>query len=88
MKFKLATAKYFYSEEDKEEKEEIEKLRKRGFVFGPAKRAEALVITNEPEIEIKSLEDLVNFYREWDSIVIHKDYEGKDEIIIYNDYLE
>ena len=88
MKFKLATAKYFYREEDKEEKEEIEKLRKRGFVFGPAKRVESLVITNEPEIEIKSLEDLMNLYREWDSIVIHKDYEGKDEIIIYNDYLE
>lgn len=77
MKFELSTSKYFYP--DKNERIELSKL---GFTFRPSKYKE-YVIEGTPEIEINSLEELIEFSKEFGELIIED-----ESIEIYNDYRE
>ena len=83
MKFKLATSKYFYKEE---EKEKFEKL---GFTFREYKSKYSSepdtewTIEGNPEIEFKTLEDLSEFSKEYGRLIFKE-----SRIEIYNGYRE
>ena len=77
MKFELSTSKYFYP--DKNERIELSKL---GFTFRPSEYKK-YVIEGTPEIEINSLEELIEFSKEFGELII----EDKS-IEIYNGYRE
>lgn len=77
MKFELSTSKYFYP--DKNERIELSKL---GFTFRPSEYKE-YVIEGTQEIEINSLEELIEFSKEFGELII----EDKS-IEIYNGYRE
>lgn len=92
MKYQLETVKYFYH--DKEEMENLEKL---GFTFEETEHLSTEIdiensaylkfrdysICGEPTIELRSLEELAEFIREYGQIVMD---EGTIEI--YDDYRE
>lgn len=73
MKFNLSTSGWSYSEQD-----EISRLEKLGFTFGPRK-----YIAGEPTIEINTLDELMEFVKEYGQIVL-----DIDTIEIYDDYRE
>ena len=77
MKFELSTSKYFYPNET--ERIELSKL---GFTFRPSEYKE-YVIGGTTEIEINSLEELIEFSKEFGELII----EDKS-IEIYNGYRE
>ena len=86
MKFELSTSKYFYPDEN--ERIELSKL---GFTFRPSEYKYAFrpseykeyIIEGTPEIEINSLEELIEFSKEFGELII----EDKS-IEIYNGYRE
>jgi hypothetical protein len=81
MKFKVGTASSFYKREDKE------KLEKLGFVFDKSKGFNITEFYKDydqnVEIEIESLEELMEFVNKWGDIVL-----SEDGITIYDGYLE
>ena len=77
MKFELSTSKHFYP--DKNERIELSKL---GFTFRPSEYKE-YAIEGTLEIEINSLEELIEFSKEFGELII----EDKS-IEIYNGYRE
>lgn len=85
MKFKLSTSANLYLKEPN--KEEIEKLKSFGFKFHDYRSisgADTLVIEcDEAQIEIDTLEELIEFSREWGKLVI-----DENSIEIYNSYRE
>ena len=80
MKFDLSTVGYFYTVEDAKKLEEL------GFQFdnnGYDKRLCKRIITRSVEINISSLEELLEFSKKWGELII-----SGNEIIIYDDYRE
>ena len=82
MKFKLKTSAYSYSREDARELEPLGFTFKEriDFMTGMKKLVQEKY---ESEIEINSLEELVNFSKQWGELVLNQ-----DSIEIYNDYRE
>lgn len=85
MKFKLISAKYFVSGY-----KHREELVQDGFIINDDKGS---YVTNTPEIEISTLEDLVALSKRYgEALVINPappySMDGLPEITIYNDYLE
>ncbi len=79
MKFRLDMAKNF--EDNDKEKERLESL---GFKAVPSRFRAWYFRKNERiKIEINSLDELMDFIKEWGTIVL-----DKDTLTIYNDYLE
>ena len=77
MKFKLSTTGYFYPQEDRRKK-----LSELGFTFKPSDFKE-FSIEGNPEIEIETLDELMDFTKKYGEIII----DGKS-IEIYDDYRE
>lgn len=80
MKFKLTTSGHFYTAE------EAEPLEKLGFVFkktDDGRHASKAYNCPEVEIEINTLDELIQFIKEWRCIAM---YDGSIEI--YDDYRE
>lgn len=80
MKFNLSTVGQFYTVEDAKKLEEL------GFEFddnGFSKRLCKRMITRSVEINISSLEELLEFSKKWGELII-----SGNEIIIYDDYRE
>jgi hypothetical protein len=77
MKFTVTTSKYFYP--DKERRSELEKI---GFTFKPSDY-KGFSIVGEPTVEIKDLNELIQFTDKWGEIIV-----GHGTIEIYNDYRE
>lgn len=82
MKFKVKSAGGLFCESSKTEYEEI------GFTFRPAvfdgvPSIDDFVIKTEPEIEINSLDELIEFTDKFGGIVLER---GK--ILIYDNYIE
>ncbi|WP_114752280.1 hypothetical protein [Pleomorphovibrio marinus] len=77
MKFKLQTTGDFYPKD-----EERKKLEPLGFKFIPSDY-ERFYIEGEPEIEINSLEDLIEFSNKFGELIISDGY-----IEIYDNYRE
>lgn len=77
MKFKLSTSGNFYPQADRRKKlEEI------GFTFKQSDY-KYFTIEGSPEIEINSLEDLIQFADKFGEIIV-----GNESIEIYDDYRE
>lgn len=77
MKFNLSTSGDFYTVEGAKKLEEL------GFEFEDNGFSEHLckrMITNSVEINISSLEELLEFYDKWGELIINS-----NEIIIYDD---
>lgn len=85
MKFKLSTSANLYLKESN--KEEIEKLKSFGFKFHDYRSISGsdteVIECDEAQIEINTLEELIEFSREWGTIIV-----DQDSIEIYNDYRE
>ena len=77
MEFTLRTSGYFYPE--KERRIELEKI---GFTFNPSDYL-GFTISGEPTVEIKDLNELIQFAEKWDGIIV-----DKGTIEIYDDYRE
>lgn len=77
MKFNLTTSSKFYRENDKEKLESI------GFKFEDSSIMGEWYRTNDSSIEISSLEELIDFCKEWGNIVF-----DENQIEIYDDYRE
>ena len=77
MEFTLRTSGYFYPE-----KERRTKLEKIGFTFNPSDYL-GFTIAGEPTVEIKDLNELIQFANKWDGVII-----GEGTIEIYDDYRE
>ena len=77
MKFKLSTSGHFYPAKDK--RTELSKL---GFTFKPSDYRE-YSIEGTPEIEINTLEELIEFSEKYGGLIIEKGY-----IEIYDTYRE
>ena len=75
MKFMVSTARSLYTEE------QAAKLKKLGFTFDLNKHG--MMIGNDVEIEISTLEELITFSEEWGEIIV-----SSGEIEIYNAYRE
>ena len=79
MKFELSTTKYQYFGEEKKDLMEL------GFTFrletSPLFAKDRYVIEEKPLIELKTLEELMEFVSKWGQVVL-----TKDSIEIYNDY--
>lgn len=78
MRFELSTAGNFYSNAS-----EIEKLKKLGFKFEWLEEYNKYAISNYPEIHISTMDELMDFIKEYGRIIID---EGV--IKIYDNYLE
>jgi hypothetical protein len=80
MQFKLKTAGNFYP--DVSSRAKLEKL---GFKFEPSDYKEYMKadLDDEPTIEITTLDELMDFIKEYGSIVLDEDC-----LTIYDDYLE
>ena len=88
MKFKLRSATMSYDSEDLDELIEMEELEEIGFKYELEEdgygRAEFYEVYNPSlEIEINTLEELMEFIKKYGRLIIEK-----DEIITYNDYIE
>ena len=80
MKFDLSTVGYFYTVEDAKKLEEL------GFQFdnnGYDKRLCKRIIPNSVELNISSLEELLEFSDKWGELII-----SDGNIMIYDDYCE
>lgn len=77
MEFTLRTSGHFYP--DKEKRTKLEKV---GFTFNPSNYLD-FTIAGEPTVEIKDLNELMQFAEKWDGIII-----GEGTIEIYDDYRE
>jgi len=80
MKINLSTVGLYYTIEDAKKLEEL------GFKFddnGFSKRLCKRIITRSVEINISSLEELLEFSKKWGELII-----SGNEIIIYDDYRE
>lgn len=87
MKFKLDTARLIYSSRDKEDKEQIRRLKKLGFQF-EEQAGKNFAVKGEPEVNTNSLEELrdsaINLNEQ---LVV--DFIGEEKsITIYDGYLE
>lgn len=83
MIFKLSTSKYFYHKNSAWVKD----LKLLGFTFEEVNlpwECGDVSIGNEPTIEIKSLEELMEFRNKFGQLVL----EDENRIEIYNDYRE
>ncbi len=76
MKFTITTSGTLYSSEER-----ISELKEIGFTFtpmdnnGPIRLSEPTFrIQGEPTIEIKDLEELINFSNKWDEIIVSDGY--------------
>ncbi len=78
MKFTLSVSGDFYEKED-----EINKLKEVGFTFNPD-RHRFQVNDNSPEIEINTLEELMQFVNKFGNVIVKK----SNSIEIYNSYRE
>jgi hypothetical protein len=86
MKFNLTTAGNFYSDP-----EQIRKLEALGFGFvlevedktSLFSEGDKYLSSGETEIEINTLEELINFSKEWGKLVV-----SEGELEIYDDYRE
>lgn len=78
MKFKLYTAGNFYPEE-----KDRQRLQKLGFSFKNTGSYHGPSIEGDPEIEINTLEELMQFIEVYGSIIL-----DKSNIQIYDDYVE
>ena len=88
MKFDLSMAKHFF--DDISEDNERKKYEKLGFKFKRYKptfmltpNKECWMVEEDTKIEIKDLNDLMDFVKIYGEITL-----DTDRIIIYNDYLE
>jgi hypothetical protein len=77
MEFKITTTGFFYPDEERRKK-----LEKIGFTFEPSKYL-GFKIVGEPIVEIKDLDELIQFADEWGEIIVS---DGLIEI--YDDYRE
>jgi len=77
MKFTLSTSGHFYPQADR--RKELEEI---GFTFNPSDYKD-FTIEGSPEIEINSLEELIQFANKFGEIIV-----GDGSIEIYNDYRE
>lgn len=77
MKFTLSTSGHFYPQADR--RKELEEI---GFTFKPSDYKD-FTIEGSPEIEINSLEELIQFADKFGEIIL-RDYS----IEIYDDYRE
>lgn len=77
MKFTLSTSGHFYPQADR--RKELEEI---GFTFKPSDY-EDFTIGGSPEIEINSLEELIQFANKFGEIIV-----GYGSIEIYNNYRE
>ena len=77
MKFTLSTSGHFYPQADRRKK-----LEKIGFTFKPSDYKD-FTIEGSPEIEINSLEELIEFTDRFGEIIV-----SNSSIEIYNDYRE
>ena len=77
MEFTITTSGSFYPNEKK--RTELEKI---GFTFKPSDYKE-FTISGEPKIEIKDLNELIQFADKWGEIIV-----GDGIIEIYDDYRE
>ena len=77
MKFTITTSGHFYPNEER--RTELEKI---GFKFKPSRYRE-FTIVGEPTIEIKDLNELIQFADKWGAIIV-----GDRTIEIYDDYRE
>lgn len=77
MKFTLSTSGHFYPQADR--RKELEEI---GFTFNPS-NYKGFTIEGSPEIEINSLEELIQFANKFGEIIV-----GDGSIEIYNDYRE
>jgi hypothetical protein len=92
MKFSLSTVEHYYNKED------MEKLSKLGFKFkfldesciwNPNDLGEFEILDSEPSIEINSLEDLLNFSREYGSVILNTNtIDDVPKIEIYDGYID
>jgi hypothetical protein len=83
MKFTVKTSGYFYNNDD-----EMERLKKLGFTFkntaiGIREHTNYVKEQYEVEIEVSSLEELVNMTKEYGRIII-----DENTLEIYDDYRE
>lgn len=78
MNFKLTTSRYFYIDPD-----QIKDLEKLGFVFALIYPQNNYRISEASSIEIKSLDELMVFVKEYGDLVV-----SENAIEIYNDYRE
>ena len=77
MEFTVTTSGYFYP--NKERRTELEKI---GFTFKPSDY-KYFTIEGEPTVEIKDLNELIQFADKWGEIIV-----GDGAIEIYDDYRE
>ena len=77
MKFTLSTSGHFYPQADR--RKELEEI---GFTFKPSDY-KGFTIEGSPEIEINSLEELIQFANKFGEIIV-----GDGSIEIYDDYRE
>jgi len=78
MKFELSTSGYFYPDEAKRVKlEEI------GFTFKPSYFMEYKITDVKPEIEINTIDELIQFTAKYGEIIV-----SGETIKLYDDYLE
>ncbi len=77
MEFTITTSGYFYP--NKERRIELKKL---GFTFKPSDY-KSFIIEGEPKVEIKDLNELIQFADKWGEIIV-----GDGTIEIYDDYRE
>lgn len=77
MKFTLSTSRHFYPQAYR--RKELEEI---GFTFKPSDYKD-FTIEGSPEIEINSLEELIQFANKFGEIIV-----GDGSIEIYNDYRE
>lgn len=80
MKFNISTAGRFYTNE------ESRRLKKLGFKFddnGYDKRKCKRILSEDIELDISSLDDLMKFSDKWGDLII-----SRERIIIYDDYCE
>jgi len=78
MKFTITTSGYFYP--NKERRTELEQL---GFTFKPSDDYKNFIILGKPTIEIKDLNELIQFADKWGEIIV-----GEGTIEIYDYYRE
>lgn len=77
MEFTLTTSGDFYP--NKERRTELEQI---GFTFRPS-NYKGFIIVGEPTIDIKDLNELIQFADKWGEIIV-----GDGTIEIYDDYRE
>lgn len=79
MKFRLETARDYYSNDI----HNVKRLTELGFTFDKSEEVGELIIKGSPMVCIETLEELIDFAKEWGEIIV-----SEGTIIIYDGFVE